>query len=147
MQTYQKDTRHTIFLPCGQHFTTLLTLDCHLRITHGGIKDTLTELRTRFWIVKGYSVFCQWVIWHTIQWTTIKGSKSTSTIAVLCKERPTIFMHWSGPHRALVHQENWEQDLDCFVYTLCHHKASNTFMMLQALHLSKRNPHIDRVRY
>ena len=45
-----------MLLPNGHHFTTLLVLDCHQRIKHGGIKETLTELRTRFWTVKGQSV-------------------------------------------------------------------------------------------
>ncbi|KAL5488551.1 hypothetical protein EMCRGX_G017505, partial [Ephydatia muelleri] len=49
-------TKHPIFLPSGHYFTTLLILDCHQRVMHGGIKETLTELRARFWVVKGRSL-------------------------------------------------------------------------------------------
>ena len=35
----------------GHHFTTLVVLNCHLEVMHGGIKDTLTELRSQFRVV------------------------------------------------------------------------------------------------
>jgi len=27
--------------------------DCHLKVPHNGARDTLTELRSRFWVTKG----------------------------------------------------------------------------------------------
>ena len=47
---------HLILLPNQHHFASLQVLDCHRRIMHGGVKETLTELRIKFWIVKGRSV-------------------------------------------------------------------------------------------
>ena len=44
-----------IMLCPGHHFTTLVVLNCHQKVMHGGVKDTLTELRSRFWVVKGRS--------------------------------------------------------------------------------------------
>ena len=44
-----------IMLCLGHHFTTLFVLNCHQKVMHGGVKDTLTELRSRFWLVKGRS--------------------------------------------------------------------------------------------
>ena len=49
-------TIHPILLPNQHHFVSLQVLDCHRRIMHGGVKETLTELRMTFWIVKGRSV-------------------------------------------------------------------------------------------
>ena len=49
-------TKFPIILPNGHHFTTLVVMDCHKRVMHGGVKETLTELRTRFWIVRGRSL-------------------------------------------------------------------------------------------
>ena len=71
-------TRHPIFLPSGHYFTTLLILDCHQCVMHGGIKEMLTELRARFWVVKGRSVegvasVCDM---YAIQWTTIQCPNS-----------------------------------------------------------------------
>ena len=47
------DGRHLIFLEKSHHLTTLVVWSCHARVMHGGIKETLTELRSKFWIVKG----------------------------------------------------------------------------------------------
>ena len=33
----------------------LIVMACHERIMHGGVKDTLTELKSKYWIVKGRS--------------------------------------------------------------------------------------------
>ena len=49
-------TMHPILLPNRHHFVSLQVLDCHSRVMHGGVKETLTELRMSFWIVKGQSV-------------------------------------------------------------------------------------------
>ncbi|KAL5497136.1 hypothetical protein EMCRGX_G013555 [Ephydatia muelleri] len=40
----------------GHHFTTLVILHSHEKVLHGGVKETLTELRSRFWVVKGRSI-------------------------------------------------------------------------------------------
>ena len=49
-------TKHPILLPTGHHFTMLVIPQSHEKVLHGGVKETLTELRSRFWIVKGRSV-------------------------------------------------------------------------------------------
>ncbi len=43
-----EDTRYPILLPRHSHFTYLVVKDCHERVMHNGIGDTLTELRARF---------------------------------------------------------------------------------------------------
>lgn len=48
------DTRHPILLPKGHAVTRLVIVDAHERLGHGtGVEHVLTELRSRFWIVKG----------------------------------------------------------------------------------------------
>ena len=37
------------------HFTKLIIRSAHERVKHGGAKDTLTEARSRFWILQGRS--------------------------------------------------------------------------------------------
>ena len=44
-----------ILLDTKSHITHLIVMACHERIMHGGVKDTLTELRSKYWIVKGRS--------------------------------------------------------------------------------------------
>lgn len=48
--------KHPILLPSSHHFTMLVIRRSHVKVLHGGVKETLTELRSRFWIVKGRSV-------------------------------------------------------------------------------------------
>ena len=45
--------KYPILLDASHHFTTLVVWRCHERVMHGGVKETLTELRLNFWIVQG----------------------------------------------------------------------------------------------
>ena len=45
--------KHPILLPRSHHLATLVTREAHQRVFHNGVKDTLTEVRSRFWILKG----------------------------------------------------------------------------------------------
>ena len=47
------NARAPIIVSRRHHFTKLLVRDAHRRVTHNGVKETLTELRTRYWILKG----------------------------------------------------------------------------------------------
>lgn len=42
-----------IFLPRSSHFTNLVINECHLKVLHNGVRETLTELRSYFWVVRG----------------------------------------------------------------------------------------------
>ena len=51
------NTKHPILLPKDHAVTRLVVTDTHERIGHGsGVDHTLTELRARFWIIKGRRV-------------------------------------------------------------------------------------------
>ena len=43
-------------LPCDHHITKLIIRDCHHKVMHNGVRETLTELRSRFWLTKGRQV-------------------------------------------------------------------------------------------
>ena len=49
-------TRYPILLPRDHPVTPLIVSDAHRRVLHNGLRDKLTEVRTRFWIVKGRSL-------------------------------------------------------------------------------------------
>ena len=49
------ETRSPILLARKHKLTELIVLDCHQRLMHAGQRQTLTELRSRFWITKGKS--------------------------------------------------------------------------------------------
>ena len=48
--------KHPILLPRSHHFTTLVVQKAHQRVGHNGAKETLTELCSKFWIIKGRSL-------------------------------------------------------------------------------------------
>lgn len=45
--------KYSILLDKSHYITSLFVRDSHKRVMHGGVKSTLTELRSRFWIVQG----------------------------------------------------------------------------------------------
>ena len=47
------EIKHPILLNRNHHLTTLIIRDCHERVMHGGVKSTLTELRSKYWILRG----------------------------------------------------------------------------------------------
>ena len=53
------DARCPIFLPSDNHLTTLIIGECHRKVLHSGVKETLTELRSRFWVPRGRQVVPQ----------------------------------------------------------------------------------------
>jgi hypothetical protein len=48
-------TKFPVLLSRGHHLTTLIVKDAHSRVQHNGVKETLTEVRSKYWIVKGRS--------------------------------------------------------------------------------------------
>ncbi|XP_044165233.1 uncharacterized protein LOC122949165 [Acropora millepora] len=47
------NTREPILLPAKHEFTCLLIKQSHESVKHGGIRDTLTTLRERYWVLRG----------------------------------------------------------------------------------------------
>ena len=46
-------TKYPILLPRSHCFTLLVVRRAHQRVQHSGVKDTLTEVRSRYWIPQG----------------------------------------------------------------------------------------------
>ena len=46
-------SKYPAIIPRENKLTELIVRDCHSRVYHCGVKDTLAELRTCFWIVRG----------------------------------------------------------------------------------------------
>ena len=47
------EARFPILLPRGHHFTRLVILKCHDQVMHNGVAETLVQVRSKYWIVKG----------------------------------------------------------------------------------------------
>jgi hypothetical protein len=46
------NVKHPILLPRDHHLTQLIVRRAHERVLHNGVKDTLNEVRSKFWIIK-----------------------------------------------------------------------------------------------
>ena len=47
------NTKHPVFLDSEHHLATVIVHDAHDRVQHNGISETLTELRDKYWIIRG----------------------------------------------------------------------------------------------
>lgn len=47
--------KHPILLPKHHHLVALIVKRAHERVFHNGVKETLTEIRSKYWILKGRS--------------------------------------------------------------------------------------------
>ena len=47
------DTKFPVLLPQKHHFTELIILQCHAIVKHNGVRETLTQVRSHYWIPKG----------------------------------------------------------------------------------------------
>ena len=47
------EAREPIVLPKGHKFTELIIKQCHDRVMHSGVRSTLAQLRSRYWVPKG----------------------------------------------------------------------------------------------
>ena len=54
-----QSTKYPILLNQSHHVTLLIVHECHEILKHGGVKETLTELCSRFWIIKGRNFVCK----------------------------------------------------------------------------------------
>ena len=52
---------YPIVLPKELYFSLLIVQRAHHRVSHAGVKDTLTELKSRFWISQGRSLVRQFI--------------------------------------------------------------------------------------
>ena len=50
------EAKHPVILPNNHYLTKLFVEDAHERVYHNGVKETLSQLRSQFWIVRGRQV-------------------------------------------------------------------------------------------
>ena len=51
-----EESKYPILLPRQHHLTQLVIVKAHERVMHNGIRDTLTEVRSQYWIIGGRSL-------------------------------------------------------------------------------------------
>ena len=51
--TLPEYTKYPILIPSGHHLSKLLIEDAHKRVMHNGVRETLNEIRSTFWLIRG----------------------------------------------------------------------------------------------
>ena len=51
--TLAYSAKFPVLLLRKHHFTNLVILNCHESVKHNGVRETLTEVRSSYWIIKG----------------------------------------------------------------------------------------------
>ena len=89
--------KHPILLPRNHHFTHLVVLDAHERVMHNGPKETLAELRQKYWIIRGRSLV-RYIIHRCVvcRRYDLQGTTITTTPNISGKRRSSIYVCWSG---------------------------------------------------
>ena len=54
--TLPQPSIHPILLSAEHPFTSLIVKDCHDKVQHNGVKETLTQLRSQYWVIRGRSL-------------------------------------------------------------------------------------------
>ena len=54
-----ESTKHPVLLKTKHHLTLLIVRECHETVKHSGVKERLTKLLSRFWIVRTKSFVCK----------------------------------------------------------------------------------------
>ena len=67
------ETKSPMLSPRNNHFTRLVIEDCHSRVLHCGVKDTLVELRTWSWVPRGRQ-YVKFVIHHCLVCKKMTGA-------------------------------------------------------------------------
>ena len=102
-------TKHPILLPREHPLTSLIVRRAHERVFHNGTKETLTEVRSAYWIIKGRSLVRKLIhqctiIMSSIRRPTLSGTSSSSSAGISCQRAATIHVHRGGLRWAALHQ-------------------------------------------
>ena len=96
--------RHPAFLLRGHHLTNLVIEQCHKRVHHGGVRGTLTELRTRFWVNQGRQAVKQsirkCVVCKRYEGTACPATKTAELTSLKIQEAPPftkVGIDFAGP--------------------------------------------------
>ncbi|KAK6172490.1 hypothetical protein SNE40_016128 [Patella caerulea] len=50
------EAKYPAFLPENHHLTTLVIWKCHEDVMHNGVQETLSQFRTKYWVVRGRQI-------------------------------------------------------------------------------------------
>lgn len=98
------EAQEPIILPRDHGFTTKTIEECHERVLHGGVRETLAELRSKFWVPKGRQcmkkVLSRCVICKRLEGKAYGAPRSAALPEFRVKEAPPfskVGVDFAGP--------------------------------------------------
>ena len=92
-------TKHPLLLHKSHHLTVLIVRKAYGRVLHNGVKETLAELRSKFWIMKARnfvkSVIRQCHLCRGTRRETLECPDTPSTSCLSCRRSTSSFFRWS----------------------------------------------------
>ncbi len=124
-------SKYPILLDTVHYLTTLIIWDCHRRVLHGGVKETLTELRSKFWLVRGRNfvrkLLFSCVVCKRLEGRPYKALKSPPLPEFRVKEAPPftyVGLDYVGPLYVKSTNELDEKAWICLI-TCCVSRAAH----------------------
>lgn len=132
------DTKFPALLPRDHHFTKLIVLRAHQRVLHNGVKETLAEVRTRYWIIRGRSlikfIIHQCVVCRRLEGLHYKAPLPPPLPPFRVQEAPAftfIGVDYAGPlHVRLSVSRPCTQKVWICLYTCCVSRAVHLDLVL-----------------
>lgn len=99
-----QEAKESIILPKDHHLTYLQIQQCHKRVLHSGVRGTLAELCSRFWVPKGRQlvkkVLSQCVVCKKLEGTSLAQPSVSSLPEFRVRPSPPfskVSVHFAGP--------------------------------------------------
>ena len=128
-------TKHPILLPRGHRISSLIVRAAHIHVLHNGVKETLAEVRRKYWIVKGRSltkaILFRCTICRRYEGATLKGPPPPPLPEFRVKEEPAYTytgVDFAGP--LFVRSTGTSSDSSCKVWICLF-----TCLVTRAIHL------------
>ena len=122
----QYETRYPAVLPKDNTFTDLVIDSCHRRVLHAGLRQTLAEVRARFWVLKGRQavkkVLCRCVVCKKQQGRPYAEPPMAPLPEFRVKEAPAfskVGVDFAGPLYVKADKEEEMQKVYFLLWTCC----------------------------
>jgi hypothetical protein len=118
------ETKHPILLPRDHHFTILVVRWAHDRVLHNGMRETLTQIRSRYWIIRGRAlvkkIVHQCVLCRRFESPPYRAPPPPPLPAIRVMERPPfsfVGVDFAGP--IFIKQNGGVKKTWIVLYTCC----------------------------
>ena len=124
-------TRYPILLPRQHHVTRLIVEACHRKVNHGGVKETLLELRSEYWAPKGRQLvkktLHQCIICKKLEGLPYMAYKKVELPETRVTDVPAcIHVRRSGFRRPVVYEDHHRYSQNIYLLIYMRYVKSNT---------------------